>query len=1093
MTRQAQDDTTGGAKSLVMALCGDVDDATLSRNFSRNALRRGLDYANGGRVAGVEVSDDGHAIKASALGSSGSGYWLSIQISHARDGRLRIASQCSCPVRFDCKHAAGALYVALGERDEGDQDSVRRADVARWLTELDRTSKPRPGAPDQQLVYHLFAEARNALGLETSRYRRRADGAFDFADVYPLERIVTADARMIAADDVTIALLLTSDVGNRQRLRSDLLANAVDVILRTGRAFWQPGDIPLRRGAPRSGTVVWKIDADGLQRMDILVAGAPATFVLVRGPWYIDTATGEMGELELGIDRKLAELLLSAPPLSDAETPNVAATLGRLGLAPPATSVTIRTLEEPPANVLSLELRTYRDYRLAHRGNFDVRQLSVAQLKLRYGTHEVAPNELGEDFRDVEDGVLVVRRRDRAAEKAAVERLARCGMVRFHSYHQDGAVDAGTFAFSEPRAGPRRLADPWTAFVLFEVPRLREDGWTVEIDEDFPARVVLADEPITIDLSGSVSSAEFELDVTIDVDGQRVFLVPMLVEALRASPHLLADGAELAVVGSLPDGRGLAVPAERLRKIVGALVEIFDAEPGSSNVTLARALSLTGLEGEVRIEGSALRRVRDAARALRGDDEATIVIPQSLRAELRPYQRDGLRWLQRLRALGFGGILADSMGLGKTVQTLAHLLAEHEAGRLDRPALVVAPTSVVPNWQAEVERFAPSLRTVVLHGADRAQRHPEIAAAHLVVTSYALLLRDRDVLLHQPWHVAVLDEAQNIKNADAKTAQVARQLDARQRLALTGTPVENHLGELWSLFAYAEPAVLGERKSFNRNFRAPIERDQDAVRSGVLGARIAPFVLRRAKQDVARELPPKTEIVRTVAFGTAQRDFYETIRAAMNERVRSAIAERGLARSSIVVLDALLKLRQACCDPRLVKAGGRSIGAGAKIGMLMSMLDELMEDGRRILLFSQFTSMLALIEDELRGKEVPYVTLTGDTKDRATPVRRFQDGEIPLFLISLKAGGTGLNLTAADTVIHYDPWWNPAVEQQATDRAHRIGQEKAVFVYKLVCEQTIEERIIELQARKGALASALLDGERSAVPLDAEEIAHLFE
>jgi SNF2 family DNA or RNA helicase len=433
------------------------------------------------------------------------------------------------------------------------------------------------------------------------------------------------------------------------------------------------------------------------------------------------------------------------------------------------------------------------------------------------------------------------------------------------------------------------------------------------------------------------------------------------------------------------------------------------------------------------------------------------------------------------------------MGLGKTVQTLAHLLAEQEAGRLDRPALVVAPTSVVPNWRAEVQRFAPSLRTVVLHGADRALRHPEIASAQLVITSYALLLRDRDVLLRQPWHVAVLDEAQNIKNPDAKTALIARLLNTRQRVALTGTPVENHLGELWSLFAFTEPAVLGERKAFNRNFRTPIEREQDPARSGVLGARIAPFVLRRLKQDVARELPPKTEIVRTVAFGIAQRDFYETIRAAMNERVRSAIAERGLARSSIVVLDALLKLRQACCDPRLVKAAGSSIGAGAKIGMLMSMVEELIEDGRRVLLFSQFTSMLALIEDDLRRQEIPCVILTGDTKDRATPVRRFQDGEVPLFLISLKAGGTGLNLTAADTVIHYDPWWNPAVEQQATDRAHRIGQEKPVFVYKLVCEQTIEERIIDLQARKGALASALLDGKRSAVPLDAEEIAHLFE
>ena len=1076
-----------------MALCGDVDDVTLNRHFPRNAVRKGWEYANGGRIAGVDVSPDGHTVTASALGSSGSGYRLSVQISHTRDGRLRFASRCSCPVGFDCKHAAGALYIALAERDEGDEESVRSAEAARWLSTLDGVPKARL-EPPEQLVYHLFGETRHKLTIVACRYRRTRDGVFTFADTYPLERITTADARMIRPDDITISLLLTSEVRNRHRLRADLLANAVEVVLRTGRAYWQPRHIPLRRGPARSGTIVWEPDADGLQQPEVHVEGVPAIFVLVRGPWYVDAKTGEMGELEVGFDAKLAEAVLSAPPLPEAQTAHAAATLARLNLPAPTTSVSIRTLEEPPDVVLRLERRTYRKYGFGYRAKFDLREALVAQLKFRYGTHELSPNERGEDFRNAEDGSLVVRRRDRAAEKTAVERLNDCGLVRLNTYFQDVGADAGTFGVPEMR-GPRKdLANPWAAFVLFDVPRLRDEGWIVEIDDDFPGRVALADQPITIGLSDTSIPGALQLDVTIDVEGQRVPLIPMLLEALRSSPNLLRDGRGLVVVGALADGRGLAIPTDRLQKIVGTLVEIFNAEPGSTSIGLSRALSLAGLDGDVRIEGTALRRVREAARALQGGDhEPEVAVPTSLRAELRPYQRDGLRWLQRLRALGFGGILADSMGLGKTVQTLAHLLAEQDAGRLDRPALVVAPTSVVPNWHAEVQRFAPSLRTVVLHGADRAQRHPEIADAHLVVTSYALLLRDREVLLRQPWHVAVLDEAQNIKNPDAKTAQVARQLDARQRVALTGTPVENHLGELWSLFAYAEPAVLGERKAFNRNFRTPIEREQDAVRSSVLGARIAPFVLRRAKQDVARELPPKTEIVRTVAFGTAQRDFYETIRAAMNERVRSAIAERGLARSSIVVLDALLKLRQACCDPRLVKAGGSSIGAGAKIGMLMSMLDELMEDGRRILLFSQFTSMLALIEDDLRRKEIPYIILTGDTKDRATPVRRFQGGEVPLFLISLKAGGTGLNLTAADTVIHYDPWWNPAVEQQATDRAHRIGQDKPVFVYKLVCEQTIEERIIDLQARKGALASALLDGQRSAVPLDAEEIAHLFE
>jgi SNF2 family DNA or RNA helicase len=568
----------------------------------------------------------------------------------------------------------------------------------------------------------------------------------------------------------------------------------------------------------------------------------------------------------------------------------------------------------------------------------------------------------------------------------------------------------------------------------------------------------------------------------------------MILAALRRTPKLLAsEGA--AVVGRLPDGRRLALPAERLRTVVATLVELFDPQGSKAErVPLARAVSLAGLDGALRLRGSGVEQLRSAAAALAAPAAPKIRVPAALRAELRKYQHEGLDWLQRLRANGFGGILADSMGLGKTLQTLAHLLVEKRARRLARPALVIAPTSVLPNWHAEAERFAPSLRTLVLHGPRRAERFGEIPDADLVITSYALLTRDEDVLANQEWHIAILDEAQNIKNPTAKATQVAHRLQANQRLALTGTPIENHLGELWSLFAYVDPGVLGERTRFNRSFRTPIEKGDDAGRRAALAARIAPFVLRRTKESVARELPAKTEIVRPIELGTAQRDLYETIRAAMHQRVRDAIAKRGLAKSRIVVLDALLKLRQVCCDPRLLDhAPARAVGAGAKLGALMEMIPELIEDGRRVLLFSQFTSMLALVEDELRREAIPYELLTGKTKDRATPVRRFQAGEVPLFLISLKAGGTGLNLTAADTVIHYDPWWNPAVERQATDRAHRIGQDQAVFVYKLVCEQTIEQRILDLQARKGALADALLDGGAADLPLDDDAIAHLFE
>jgi SNF2 family DNA or RNA helicase len=382
-----------------------------------------------------------------------------------------------------------------------------------------------------------------------------------------------------------------------------------------------------------------------------------------------------------------------------------------------------------------------------------------------------------------------------------------------------------------------------------------------------------------------------------------------------------------------------------------------------------------------------------------------------------------------------------------------------------------------------------------LHGADRADRFPEIDNADLVVTTYALLSRDADHLLPVQWHMAVLDEAQAIKNAAAKTTQLVCRLDARHRLCLTGTPMENHLGELWSQFAFLMPGLLGDAKRFARVFRTPIEKKQDGERRGVLSGRLKPFLLRRTKSLVAADLPPKTEILRPLELAGPQRDLYETVRVAMHEKVRREVAEKGLARSHIVVLDALLKLRQVCCDPRLVKlTAARQVSASAKLEHLMEMLPPLIEEGRQILLFSQFTSMLDLIKPAVAEAGIDFVELRGDTKDRAGPVAQFQKGEVPLFLISLKAGGTGLNLTAADTVIHYDPWWNPAVEDQATDRAHRIGQDKPVFVYKLVAQGTVEERMLELQQRKKALAAGIYDAAGgTGAGLEAGDIERLFE
>ena len=644
----------------------------------------------------------------------------------------------------------------------------------------------------------------------------------------------------------------------------------------------------------------------------------------------------------------------------------------------------------------------------------------------------------------------------------------------------------------------------------------RRQGWEVEVDEDFPWQVVEIDD-VEMAVHEVPGQDWFDLELGVKLGDKRVPLLPLLESALAdartssARTREAADSERILQVRIDPK-HIIRMPWEHVAPLLEALVELGDAKrrkarapraPGVRTPRAARMLRLSKLDlarvatladrGALTWVGAPDVR-RFAQRLANFVHVEAAVVPQGLQAELRPYQRAGLNWLQFLREYGLGGLLADDMGLGKTLQTLAHVCLEKEQGRLVAPALVIAPTSLVHNWIAEAGRFAPGLRTLQLHGTERWREFERVGECDLVVTSFALLARDIEQLANHEFHLLIVDEAQNIKNPRTQAAAAIRQLTATHRLALTGTPLENHLGELWAQFDWLTPGLLGDQASFSRLYRVPIEKRGDEVRRAHLTARIRPFVLRRRKDEVAPELPPRTEIERYVALEGGQRDLYEAVRASMHERVRQALAEQGLDRSQVVVLDALLKLRQVCCDPRLVPLpSARKVTESAKLDLLLQMLEGLLVEGRRVLLFSQFTSMLCLIERALSERGLRYALLTGDTRDRAGAVAQFQSGEVPLFLLSLKAGGTGLNLTAADTVIHYDPWWNPAVEAQATDRAHRIGQDKPVFVYRLLCAGTIEERMRTLQMRKALLAQALLGDEAAlARALCAEDIEALL-
>ncbi|MBC7356809.1 MAG: DEAD/DEAH box helicase, partial [Desulfomicrobiaceae bacterium] len=412
------------------------------------------------------------------------------------------------------------------------------------------------------------------------------------------------------------------------------------------------------------------------------------------------------------------------------------------------------------------------------------------------------------------------------------------------------------------------------------------------------------------------------------------------------------------------------------------------------------------------------------------------------------------------------------------------------------PNLIIVPTSVLPNWEREAQKFVPDMKRLVIYGSRRENLFKKIEESELIITTYALLRRDLDELLKFEFNAVILDEAQNIKNPNTITARSVRKIQARFRLCLSGTPIENTLLELWSLFEFLMPGFLGSQTAFQKGFVKPI-KDGDEDSLNYLKARVKPFILRRTKNEVAKDLPPKVENIYYSSLLDDQMELYAALAKKLKEQVLQDVDEKGIAQSQISILDALLKLRQICCHPRLLKLDVPGVNTNVSSGKFEAFKDlvtSIIDDGHKVLVFSQFVQMLHIIRNWLNMVEIPYCYLDGTSKDRFEQVDRFNNSpEIPIFLISLKAGGTGLNLTSADYVIHYDPWWNPAVEDQATDRTHRIGQTRQVFSYKMICENTVEEKILKLQESKKGIADSIIPGQSAWKSLTRADLEMLFE
>lgn len=738
-------------------------------------------------------------------------------------------------------------------------------------------------------------------------------------------------------------------------------------------------------------------------------------------------------------------------------------------------------------------------------------------------------------------GTEVQMERDLAAEADAMDLVWELDFV---------PLEESTFQWRSPDRSPA-LGSVWTLpqeaffgeFWADQIPRLQAKGWAVVVQSGFAHESVAVQrwKLVVSPDTGEVLSKELDslqvkpargagklqlperegawlLSLGIEIDGQTLDLAPMLAELLRRDARWL-NAAQIAAIDDLaivslraPGGKRIDAPAAPLKAIVGAMLDLL-TDPLRNQDQAALRLGAWEARRLDALRASLLETHRVGqhnAWQLEGDlglaslakrlkvlgTPQPVTSPEGLQVQLRPYQLEGLTWLQYLRTQSLGGILADDMGLGKTAQALAHVLTEKNAGRLDLPVLVVLPTSLIFNWQAEAKRMAPGLRLLTLQGPQREALFATMPAHDLVLTTYPLLWRDTEALAAQHFHLVILDEAQMVKNAGSRSARALRRLQTRHSLCLTGTPMENHLGELWAQFDWLMPGFLGDARHFAVQWRKPIEENGETLRAALLAQRVRPFILRRRKQDVASELPPRTEVIQRVRLKGQQLELYESVRVAVDIQVRRVLQRKSFNGAQISILDALLKLRQVCCDPHLVK--GNKSGPTmerAKLTLLSDMLPTLVEQGRRVLVFSQFTELLDLIADQLLLLELPFLSLTGKTatNERGKVAQRFQAQEVPVLLVSLKAGGLGLNLTAADTVIHMDPWWNPAVEEQATARAHRIGQDRPVLVYKLVVEGSIEERMLELQARKLALTNSVLGHDaEGALKFDAVDLDALL-
>ncbi|MCV6986967.1 DEAD/DEAH box helicase [Mycobacterium shinjukuense] len=1066
----------------------DLDDA--HARLGADTYRRGRAYAREGRVVRCLWDPDDDALVGSVRGNRGRSYTTTVHLSADRADTRRVTlGLCTCPMRFDCKHVAAILIAATGITATPAKGAMAGAPPSppTWRASLDELL-PR-SAPGSPVGIPLAIElSRSANGLDARLVRPGKRGGWVAADlswsrVAALRHCGYPDAHLHLVHEFYAAYRAsaTNSTGyygysypdvkaiSLLKFESPQLWPLLDEARRIGVRLLQAG---AHHEVPAYSTARLCLDVTTDESGDLTVApvlqvgdapARPIAFIGSSGHGVVYTDGG----------LRLARLDAPAPPALQRRA------LGGQSLVIPANeaarfateyypglrhiaAITSSDESFAPPTITGPTLVLCADYRDEH------------QLEL---TWEWAYRVGDSDFRVRVDSPRDAGYRDRDAEHQVALSID-APLERFGLRAADGALIGGTrlsgletmrFA-TELR--PLLAALPDVALEVTGTPvDYREAGGSLVI-------------AVTTDAVPGETDW-FDLGVTISVEGKQVPFVTVFTALASGQSHLLlADGAYFAL-----DKPELV----KLRRLIEEARALTDAEQGPPRISRFQVGLFDELAelGVVTRQAEEWRRQVDGLRALQG--VAPVPVPRGLRAQLRPYQADGFSWLATLYTHGLGGILADDMGLGKTVQSLALICHVRQRNSCPDPFLVVAPSSVLANWAAEAARFAPKLSAVAITDTLRragADLRELAAGADIVITSYTLFRLEFDAYAARSWSGLILDEAQYVKNRHAKTYQCARRLLAPVKIAITGTPMENNLMELWSLLSITAPGLFPNPVTFADYFAKPIERTGDPELLALFRRRIKPLVKRRTKELVAAELPAKQEQVLDIELPARHRTLYDKRLQRERQKVLGLLDD--IERNRFTILKSLTVLRQMALHPGLVDPAHDTL-ASAKVDVLTEQLRDVADGGHRALVFSQFTRFLRRVGDRLDAEGVDYCYLDGRTRNRPKVIQRFKEGGAPVFLISLKAGGFGLNLTEADYCFLLDPWWNPATETQAIDRTHRIGQTRNVMVYRLIARDTIEEKVIALSARKAKLfASVIDDGNAFGSALTADDIRGLL-